>query len=204
MSEGLRLMLYDATCRGKLTGLSHIWQAGAGVYRTLDRLDASFGASNWTEALAWAARHEPHLPILEIQFWGHGKWGGAKIDGELLSEKSLDDGHPHRGALDAVRERMRADSLWWFRTCETFGAAAGHRFAQRWTDHFGCHAAGHTYIIAYWQSGLHLLGPGQAPRWSQTEGLKRGTPDAPKQAKWSRPWSPNTISCLRGTIPTGF
>lgn len=204
MSDGLRLMIYDATCRGRIAGLSHVWQAGAGLYRTLDRLEASLGATSWEQALRWLATHEPAHPIDEIQFWGHGKWGAVKIDDEQLSEKSLDAGHSHRRLLDAVRERMRPESQWWFRTCETFGAVEGQRFAQRFADHFGCTVAGHTFIVAFWQSGLHALQPGNAPHWSNTEGIKSGTPEAPESAHWSRAWRPNTISCLRGTVPAGY
>ena len=39
-------------------------------------------------------------------------------------------------------------------------SAAGHDFARAWTDFFGSRAAGHTFIIGYWQSGLHTLAPG--------------------------------------------
>lgn len=201
---GLRLMIYDATCRGRLIGLSHAWEVGAGFYRTLDRLDASFGATNWDEALRWLAGHAADRPLAEVQFWGHGTWGAVKIAGEALGAASLRAGHAHRPLLDAVRERMAPASLWWFRTCETFGADAGQDFARAFTDHFGCDAAGHTFIISHWQSGLHRLRPGQAPHWSASEGLREGTPGAPKRARWSRAWSPNTISCLRGTIPAGF
>ncbi len=197
-------MVYDRTCTGRLVGLSHAWRAGAGVYRTLERLDASFGAANWSDALHWLATHRADLPLAEVQFWGHGTWGAVKIGKERLGAASLEAGRTHRRRLDAVRERMRPSSLWWFRTCETFGAKAGWDFAQRWTSHFGCHAAGHTHIIGFWQSGLHSLGPGQSPRWSLHEGLKSGTPAKPKKAKWSRPWRANTISCLHGAVPTGF
>ncbi len=198
------MLLYDATCRGQLAGLSHVWQIGAGFYRTLRRQDASFGATNWEGALRWLAMQARDAPIAEIQFWGHGKWGAAKIRDEVLCVESLGRGHRHRPLLDAVKERMGPESLWWFRTCETFGAQAGNRFAQTWANHFACWAAGHTYIVAYWQSGLHMLAPGQSPSWSVREGLARGTPHNPQGALWSRPWSPNTISCLRGTIPPAY
>ena len=202
--SGLRLMVYDATCKGKLVGLSHAWQLGAGLYRTLDRLDASFGATSWSEALRWLGEHESSEPIAEIQFWGHGKWGGAKIDKETLDRESLDAGSSQRKLVDAVRERMTPSSLWWFRTCETFGAEPGHDFARAWTDHFGCDAAGHTFIISHWQSGLHRLRAGDAPSWSVEEGLREGTPAKPKRAYWSRAFAPNTISCLRNSIPDGY
>jgi hypothetical protein len=93
--------------------------------------------------------------------------------------------------------------LWWFRTCETFGCEAGHDFARRWTRFFGCRAASHTYIIGPWQSGLHILEPGQSPDWPLDEGLAEGTPDSPEKALWSTPGKPNTIFCLTSRLPDG-
>ena len=40
-------------------------------------------------------------------------------------------------ALCALRERLAPNALVWFRTCETFGASAGHDFARAWTDFSG-------------------------------------------------------------------
>jgi hypothetical protein len=201
MTSPLRLMIFDATCRGALIGLSHAWRAGAHLYGALGRLDATFGATSWDEALRWLARHDA---IGEIQFWGHGKWGAAKIDGEPLGEESLARSHAHRPLLDAVRERLGPDATWWFRTCETFGATSGQRFAQAFAEDQRCRVAGHTFIIGYWQSGLHSLAPGEAPRWPVDEGLLQGSPEAPQRALWSKPWSPNTVSCLAGAIPSGY
>ncbi len=197
-------MIFDSTCRGSLVGLSHVWQMGAGLYRTVGGVDASFGAQSWHEPLTWLSTFKGDEAISEVQFWGHGRWGAAKIAAEALTIRSLSDGHAHRRPLDAIRERLTPDAQWWFRTCETFGADAGHAFARAWTSHFGCSAAGHTFIIGYWQSGLHRLSPGETPDWETTEGLKKGTPENPQRALWSRAWAPNTISCLRGSIPAGF
>ena len=87
---------------------------------------------------------------------------------------------------------------------ETFGAAPGHDFARRLTDFLGCRAAGHTYIIGGWQSGLHSLAPGEQPAWSPHEGLKLGPPEAPREALWSRRSAPNTIHFLSGKVPAGY
>lgn len=202
----LRLMIYDRTCRGQdgRAPLSLAWQAGDGLYRGLGRLDAAKGAESWPEALDWLATYDGDRPIGEIQFWGHGRWGCALIDGRRLDVGSLAKPSPLRPRLEAVRERLTDDGLWWFRTCETLGATAGHELARRWTDFFGGRVAGHTYIIGVWQSGLHSLRAGEAPRWSAAEGLAEGTPDAPRRALGAAPWRPRTISCLRGTIPAGW
>lgn len=202
----LRLMIFDRTDRGRrgLPGLSSAWRAGATLYRGLGRLDVCAGVSEWGQALDWIIDHEPEQPIAEIQFWGHGNWGTAKIAGNPLDIRALASGHEHHRRLCAIRDRLAPGALWWFRTCETFGADRGHDFAKRWTEFFGCRAAGHTYVIGYWQSGLHSLRAGDAPDWSTDEGLEVGTPTSPEKALRSRRHEPNTISCLRGTIPEGY
>ena len=235
MSRPLRLMIYDNTCTGDFPkpgasgrdrwigdrvmrragrllegapwpGLTHSWQLGGLLYRGLGRFDDWRGFSDWGSALGWLASYRGANQIGEIQFWGHGKWGCAKIDRESLDIESLDPAHAHHDALTAIRERMRGveQPLWWFRTCETFGAHSGHAFAQAWTGFFNCRAAGHTYVIGPYQSGLHSLVAGQVPNWSVEEGLIEGTPEEPHSAKWSTRREPNTITCLQGTIPPGF
>jgi hypothetical protein len=205
--RALRLMVFDRTCRGRgfAPGLSHAWVAGSGLYRGLGRLDASLGAGSWAEALDWLGSHRPDAPIAEVQFWGHGRWGEARIAEDRLDARVLQPDHPLRPALDRVRGRMRSGSegLWWFRTCETFGTATGQAFAQAWTRFLGCRAAGHTYVIGFWQSGLHSILPGQRPTWAAEEGVPGGD-GARSMALRSHPGAPNTISCLHGQIPAGF
>jgi hypothetical protein len=207
-AQPLRLMIFDRTCTGKRMrpGLSHAWGSGGALYGTLlRRLDMWQGARSWAEALGWLARAGGDRPIAEVQFWGHGKWGKAFIDREPLGAEALVAGHPLRRDLEAIRERLSGpEALWWFRTCETFGALPGHDWARRLTDFLGCRAAGHTYIIGVWQSGLHSLAPGTAPTWSPQEGLKAGTSAAPQEAEWSRRRAPNTIHCLSGQVPAGY
>lgn len=200
---GLRLLVFDRTDRRWLAGLSKAWRAGAALYRKLGRLDATRDAGDWDEALDWLAGHGDE-EIDEIQFWGHGKWGGVMIDRVALDAAALEPGHRHHRQLCAIRERLSPGALWWFRTCETFGAVAGQDFARRWTDFFGRRAAGHTYIIGYWQSGLHSLEPGARPGWPAFEGIEDGSPATPQKALWSRWWETNTINCLEGEIPSGF
>lgn len=201
--SGLRLMFYDDTCRGTRgrPGLTHSWIAGAMLYGGLGKFHHTRGVHSWDEALTWLATVGAGAPIDEVQYWGHGKWGRVLIDGVSLDASWLGDHHPMQRDLMAVKERMTSDSLWWFRTCETFGADVGLEFARRWTDFFGARAAAHTYIIGPLQSGLHCLRPGEAPDWSHFEGLELGTPDAPKKALWSVPGAPNTITCLQCNLP---
>ena len=202
---GLNLILYDRTCRGPLGfGLSSAWRGGSHLYSALGRADGSYGASSWNDALAWLGSYRPAQPIAQVQYWGHGKWGRLYLAGEALDRAALRPAHPHHRALERWRERMTSDALIWFRTCETLGAYSGHDFARSWTDFFGCALAGHTFIIGYWQSGLHRLLPGQAPGWRSDEGLIEGSPEAPTRAAWSRRASPNTVSCLSNRVPAGW
>jgi hypothetical protein len=204
----LRLMIYDRTCRGRpfLPGLSHAWASGAVLYRALGRLDATRGVETWDEALAWLADVQPERRIAEVQYWGHGRWGSPRVAGQILDTEMLLRAHPRRAALERVAARMLEgdQGLFWFRTCETFGADAGLEFARAFADTIRCRAAGHTYIIGHWQSGLHSVLPGQQPNWSPDEGLLEGTPADPKRAAWSKARAPNTISFLHGRIPSGY
>ncbi len=205
MSDALRLIIYDATQRArKPRGLGLSWQYGTHLYRALGRVDGAFGARSFAEAFAWLTQHERARPIAELQFWGHGKWGRIFIEREPLDRELLRPGHRHHAAFQAVRERLTENALFWFRTCETLGARAGHDFAAALADATGARVAGHTFIIGFYQSGLHCLSPGVAPHWSDTEGLARGSATQPELARKSAPNAPNTITCLNGRIPDGF
>lgn len=188
----MRALVYDQTQRS----LTRIWRAGSLLYRGLDRLDAVRGVASWDDALEWLATLRE--PITELQYWGHGKWGVALVDGEALGAAAL---VARRQQMEAVRERLAPGALIWFRTCETFGARAGHDFAERFADFFGARVAGHTHVIGFHQSGLHGLRPGTRPHWQPQEGLRRGSADAPQQAYGSSPFRPRTITALAGRVP---
>jgi hypothetical protein len=200
-SVSVRLVVYDRTCvgRGALPGLSRAWRSGATLYRGLGRVDAAFGASSWDEALTWLAAVKE--PVRELQYWGHGRWGRVLMDREALDASAFGDGHRLRAKLDAVREKLTDDALVWLRTCEAFGARAGHDFARRLADFSGARVAGHTFVIGVLQSGLHGLRPGHAPDWPLDEGIAEGTPDAPARAHGSGPRRPRTITCFDGAVP---
>lgn len=84
----LRLVIFDATdtpgarARGALRegaaprspGLSPAWYAGALLHRITRAADATFGASSWPEALAWAAAaaESRGRSIASLQLRGHG------------------------------------------------------------------------------------------------------------------------------------
>lgn len=192
----LRLMFYDKTCAGygPLPGLSASWYVGGALYKALGRLDAYRGFSTWSAAFDWLGSYQPARPIAEIQFWGHGLWGGLYMEDDILRVDALSPDHALASRLQSVRHRMLPEgrSLWWFRTCETFGTDVGHQFAREWTRYFGCSAAGHTYNILLWQSGLHLLELGQEPDWPAEEGVVAGL----NHGRHSYRRAPLTISCL--------
>lgn len=205
MSEGLRLIVYDATqVRRKPVGLGLSWQYGSRLYRGLEMADAAYGARSFADAFAWLTKHERSRPIRELQFWGHGKWGRIFIDAESIDAAVLDAKHVHYAGFRAFRERLSPNALLWFRTCETLGARSGQDFAAALGDATGARVAGHTFVIGFFQSGLHCLGPGRRPHWSQSEGLASGSAEAPRTALPSGPFAPNTITCLNGDVPEGY
>ncbi|MBX3192028.1 MAG: DUF4347 domain-containing protein [Labilithrix sp.] len=199
-------MVYDRTCVSFPVGLSHAWRVGSVLYRRLGRLDATFGATSWTEALDWLATCDRSRTIAEIQYWGHGRWGRVRVDEDVFDASALSPGHRHAARIAAIKERLvpGGEALVWLRTCEAFGATAGLDFARRLADAFGAKVAGHTHIIGALQSGLHGLRPGSSPDWSASEGIRKGTPDAPVRAHRSGLRRPRTISCFDGEVPSGW
>jgi len=188
----MRVAVYDRTCVGRGGNLTRFWSAGAALYRRLGRIDEACGAASWDEAVSWLASLRE--PIDELQYWGHGKWGCAMVDADVLDARSL-------SRLEPLRDQLAPDALVWFRTCETFGARRGIEFAERLADYLGARVAGHTYVIHFYQSGLHGLAPGTHADWSPDEGLVAGTANDPVRAKSSVPWAQRTITCLGSRVP---
>lgn len=205
-SRPLRLLVWDRTCVRRPIDLSHAWRTGASLYAKLGRVDHTCGVASWHEALDWLAHVGGGAPVEEIQYWGHGRWGRVLVDDDALDARALVPGHPLHAPLEAVRERLvpSGEALVWLRTCEAFGARAGHDFATRLADFFGARVAGHTHVIGAIQSGLHGLRPGHAPDWSEREGLAEGTPEAPVRAFGSSVRTPRTIHCLQSEVPEAW
>ena len=198
----VRLLIFDNTCRGQdgRLPLTWAWSGGQHLFRGMRWLDGSRGVDSWEEALTWLAQQTE--PIAEVQFWGHGRWGRAMVGSDVLDARVLQQDHALNPLLQQVRERLVGpEALWWWRTCETYGALPGQRFAEQWSSFLGCRSAGHTHIIGVWQSGLRGIRPGQTAWWEPGEGLLDGTPAQPKRAQTSRPGAPATISVLSSTVP---
>lgn len=203
--SGLRLVVFDATQQKRQPrALGYSWRYGTQLYGALGRHDGAFGAANFADAFAWLNGYQAERQIQELQFWGHGKWGQILIDRQALGRELFEPGHALNPAFQRFRERLAPDALIWFRTCETLGAQPGQDFASALADATGARVAGHTFVIGFFQSGLHCLRPGMAAHWSNSEGIARGSPEAPEAAHGSSPWAPNTITCLTGEIPADF
>ncbi|WP_437574993.1 hypothetical protein [Sorangium sp. So ce887] len=190
---------------GATIGLTPIWRAGALLHRLRGAADAGLAASSWTEALGWAARtaRERGRKITSLQAWGHGGWGYMRLGETRLDEAALRPGSPLDGALDALRAELAGpDALVWLRCCSAFGHT-GQAFARALAGRLGCRVAGHTYIIAFYQSGTHSLRPGEAPSWDPREGV-RFSGGEPAGAAWSSRTAPNTVSCLTADLPPGY
>lgn len=190
---------------GARIGLTPIWRAGALLHRLQGAADSSLAASSWAEALGWAARtaRERGRKIASLQAWGHGGWGYMRLGATRLDEAALRPGSPLDGALDALRAELAGpDALVWLRCCSAFGHT-GQAFARALAGRLGCRVAGHTYIIAFYQSGTHSLRPGEAPSWDPREGV-RFSGGEPASAKWSSRTAPNTVSCLTADLPPGY
>ncbi|XXY53008.1 hypothetical protein WME91_17930 [Sorangium sp. So ce269] len=190
---------------GATIGLTPIWRAGAFLHRMTGAAHTWHAASRWDDALLWAARtaRERGRKITSLQAWGHGGWGYMRLGQTRLDEDALRPGSPLDGALDALRGELAGpDALVWLRCCSAFGHT-GQAFAKALASRLGCRVAGHTYIIAFYQSGAHSLRPGEAPGWDPREGV-RFSGGAPAGALWSSRTAPNTVSCLASDLPPGY
>lgn len=198
MNNGLRLMTYDNT--DWESGLTQSWFAGGGLYRLFRAIDLVKPVTSWAEALDWLATVEPSKKIDVWQFWGHGSPATAYVDYVPLNGLALEEGHPLHAPLLKLKERLHPKSLVWFRTCSTFHGPRGKKFAEDLANFLGCRVAAHTFVVGPLQSGLHSIGPGEAAGWPDEEGLdpKRGG------IKMSGPFDPNTITCLRASVPKGW
>ncbi len=223
MLSPLRLVAYDPTDDRPVTrwlgerlsggadgtssggpGLSPAWYAGTLLHRLTGAADATLGARTWTEALAWATRtaEERGRPVGSLQVWGHGGWGFMRLGDTRLDEGSLRPEHALAPLLDAFRAHLAGpEAALWLRCCSAFGAAAGRRFAVAASRRLQCRVAGHTYIIGPFQSGTHSVRPGQEPAWDPSEGVTCDAGGVAVSPKWSGPFEPATVSCLRLGLP---
>ena len=88
---GLRLMIYDRSCRGfpVLPGLSHAWWAGAQLYRSLGRLHAYRGVDTWEQALEWLVGPHAIRPVLATKCYGcHASTLRSPMGGLVLDTKA--------------------------------------------------------------------------------------------------------------------
>lgn len=220
MNAALRLVVFDATdsprdhVRGAISegaaprsiGLSPVWWAGTWMHRLRRVADATLGARSWDEALGWAAStaEMQKRPIGSIQFWGHGTWGCMLIGKTRLDHGAIATGQPMASTVDRFRSHLAGpEALVWLRCCSAFGGQRGRTFAGQLANRLGCRVAGHTHVIGFWQSGTHLLRPGESATWSPREGL-RLEGDRVVSALGSSPTAPHTMTCLGIDLPAGW
>ena len=180
-------------------GLTHSWVVGGRLYKALRWVDECQGFDSWETALHWLATFKSDRPIRQIQIWGHGSPGKSWMSGESLTYRSVT-----RPDVQKIAERMTDDGVIWFRSCSVFGGTLGKKFAVAWANSLKCRIAAHTYPIGPLQSGLHSLGPGEEPKWPDNEGVAEGEPYNILRFRRSMPWSPNTVTMLRSTIPKNW
>ncbi len=197
----VRLMIYDQTTLEdgldvKTDALAYSWKFGSKLYKTFRMLDQVKGVSSWNEALNWIYIESLKEPISMIQFWGHGSPGRAYIGNDVLSNDDT-----WTTELKKIGANLTDDCVFWFRTCSTFAGDPGLKFAKELSKKLDCRVAGHTHIITFFHSGLHVLAPNETPHWSANEGVEHLSADGVYEMKKSAPFIPNTITCLRGSIP---
>lgn len=198
MSNTVSLMMFDNT--DWTSSLTKSWFMGGKLYKTFRAVDLTQGVSSWENALDWLLEVAPGKKISQIQFWGHGLPGQAYIGQDVLDARALHSNTELIAKLNKVKTRLTPNALFWFRTCLTFAGQTGQQFAKEFATTIDCRVAGHTFIIGPFQSGLHSLPPGATPYWPVKEGLTT----TKNKYIWSNPMKPNTISCLRSTVPSGW
>lgn len=188
----MKVLLYDNT-ENKFVGWS--WKIGARIYKVLGIFDKVVPVHDWEEAIDSLVKiyiNDPDCRYMNVQFWGHGSPGQARINRKALKLEHLDGIAPGMFA--------GTNSLFWFRCCSTFRGEKGHQFAKDVCTKLGCQVSGHTYIIGFpFHSGLHSLKPGQTPEWQLMEGEK-----ASGGSKMSMFGEPNTIWTWKNKIPEGW
>jgi hypothetical protein len=167
------------------------------MHAMIGRADASLGARSWDEALRWAVSvsSREKRPIGSLQAWGHGGWGDMRMGASHLDERQLEPRSELAPLLDELRSTLAGPaSLIWLRCCSAFGHR-GRTFASGLADRLGCRVAGHTFVIGFFQSGTHVLAPGEAPSWDPAEGVRFDSGRA-VGALGSSPFAPSTVTCL--------
>lgn len=219
--EPLRLVIYDATDTGSIAatdlhdpprgtyrtsqGFSEIWRLGAAMHRRLRPGVRTLAATSWREALRWGVdrAQEYSAPIAEVQVWGRGDWGVMYLGGQRLDVDATRWAGALDAPLDALRDALAPGALMWLRCSSAFGTDQGHRFAATLAERLRARVAGHTHSIYAWQSGTRSLRPGEAPSWSEEEGIDRRIPSQP-YAMHSARTLPRTISFLTLALPDGW
>lgn len=198
-AKPLNIMFYDSSdWAGK--DLRTSWVVGGALYKLCGKVDLYSGFQSWFSALQWLLEVSQKNKIASIQFWGHGTPGNVWINESTLSLASISINAQQRQLLQSIKNNLDSNTTFWFRSCNVFTGKHGQLFAKSFSNFMNCKVAGHTFIIGPWQSGLHTITPGQQPTWPIGEGMDQNK-DGKTKLLWSKPWSPNTITCMNSEIP---
>ncbi len=168
--------------------LSAAWGGGSLVYRP----DIEVAANQWDIAIAQLEAAKPQMGhIDQVQVWTH-----CRSAAPLMGNRGLSPAQLERIA-SILRPHLDSQSTFWWRGCHTFRGRSGKEFAETGAELLGCWHAGHTaqtssLPFVVFQSGLHVVRPGQAADWPNSEGGK------------SYPGKPNTVTITKMRIPPRF
>lgn len=200
--ENLDIMFYDSSeWAGEQLRFS--WITGGYLYKAFHGIEEVKGCLGWEQALKFLISIQPGKKINSIQFWGHGSPGTVWINGEALNMRSLLASSRHRQLLLQLKERLSPETTIWFRSCNVAAGPEGQMFVKSLSQLLGCKVAAHTFVVHVLQGGLHTVNPGQEPDWPLDEGIEVGK-DGNLKILWTKPWSPNTLTCLTSKIPEGW
>lgn len=178
------LVIYDSTVQWYLAILFAI---AARLYKVLGIIDEYYAADSW-HSIPWENLSAGE-DFNQIHYWGHGVPGGAYLNHVNLWNALADS--PNLAA--SIKEVLSSYSgILWLRTCSSFQGSVGQAFASALSYHLNRIVVGHTYNIAIFQSGGHVLGKDKVPYWDTKEGADR---------QWSSYKAPNTIFCIQNSIP---
>ena len=160
--QGGRVLILDSSDGRGVLGAS--WDVGSILGTITDRFDHIIRAENWEQVAQKLNQIADNgQKIKEVQFWGHGYNGMAKIGEHWLDQNTL--ANPSWQRL-ATRNAFESNALWWWRTCCTCKGEAGREFAEYFVKTFNIRMAGHTKDIGLTHPGLVCLKPGEKATWN--------------------------------------
>jgi hypothetical protein len=194
MSKSLQrdLIIHDTTD----PSLSWLWALGSKTVGKLpsgrqDVLRVAGPADLRDQLIEYVnAMLDTDIRLRQVAYWGHGSPGILWV-ADCRMDLDTDMASLLRPVLAGP------ESIFWARVCSFCAGENGQAAALDAADAFGCRFASFTHIIHAWQSGLHVVDPGQRRAgWPTGEGNGGSA--------WSTPWAPNTVLATRQSIPAKY